>query len=181
MKPWAMVFGRKHLFPLVIGLTDGILTALSLAAGRIVTPGHPIDISLASRIAAAASLSGGFVFFVAEYARLRGELVHAERHLNLASAGQLATSHLGKVVLQEAFRGAFIAAITSFCGAMLPLGFGAMFPSISWMAIAIAIAVLGLLGITVSQVVRGSPIYWPVALMVAGLLMSSAGIFLDVA
>jgi hypothetical protein len=85
----------------VIGPVDGILTALTLAAARILTPDQPIDISLALRIALAASLSGGFVFFVAEYARLRGELVHAARHLNLASTGRLATSHLGQEVLRE--------------------------------------------------------------------------------
>ena len=63
------------------------------------TPGQPIDLSLAVRIALAVSLSGGFLIFVAEYARLRGELIHAERHLNLSRAGRLATTKLGKDVL----------------------------------------------------------------------------------
>jgi predicted membrane protein (TIGR00267 family) len=126
----------------VIGPVDGILTALTLAAGRILTPDQPIDISLALRIALAASLSGGFVFFVAEYARLRGELVHAARHLNLASTGRLATSHLGQEVLRESVLGTVIAAATGFGGALLPLILGAAFSTISWMTIAIAIAVL---------------------------------------
>ena len=120
----------RALFPLVIGPVDGILTALTLAAGRILTPDQPIDISLALRIALAASLSGGFVFFVAEYARLRGELVHAARHLNLASTGRLATSRLGQEVLRESVLGTVIAAATGFGGALLPLILGPVFSTI---------------------------------------------------
>jgi predicted membrane protein (TIGR00267 family) len=170
----------RALFPLVIGPVDGILTALTLAAGRILTPDQPIDISLALRIALAASLSGGFVFFVAEYARLRGELVHAARHLNLASTGRLATSHLGQEVLRESVLGTVIAAATGFGGALLPLILGAAFSTISWMTIAIAIAVLGLLGFAVSRAVHGNAIYWATALMVTGALLSAAGVLLHV-
>jgi VIT1/CCC1 family predicted Fe2+/Mn2+ transporter len=181
MKPWPQLFKRAQLFPLVIGPVDGILTALTLAAGRILTPEQPIDISLALRIALAASLSGGFVFFVAEYSRLRGKLVHAAKYLNLASTGRLATSNLGQDVLREAALGTAIAAATGFGGALLPLILGAMFSGISWMTIAIAIAVLGLLGVAVSRAVDGNPIYWATALMVTGLLLSGAGVLLHVA
>jgi hypothetical protein len=51
MRPWPQLFKRAQLFPLVIGPVDGILTALTLAAGHILTPEQPIDISLALRIA----------------------------------------------------------------------------------------------------------------------------------
>lgn len=108
MKLLAGIYRREHLFSFVIGPIDGILTALTFAAGRIVAAAQPIDLLLAIRIALAASLSGGFVFFVAEYARLRSELVHAGRHLTLPSARQLATSHLGSEIIREAFRGTMI-------------------------------------------------------------------------
>jgi predicted membrane protein (TIGR00267 family) len=175
------IFRREHLFPLVIGPVDGILTALTLAAGRIVSHDQPIDMLLALRIALAASLSGGFVFFVAEYARLRGELIHAERHLNLSSAGRLAASRLGRDVLHESLRSTAITALSGFAGAMLPLALGAIFDGISWMTIVIAVAVLGLLGIIFSRAVRGSPIYWSMALMFTGALLSVAGVLLHVA
>jgi VIT1/CCC1 family predicted Fe2+/Mn2+ transporter len=158
MKLFAGLYSREHIFSFVIGPIDGILTALTFAAGRIVMMAQPIDISLAARIALAASLSGGLVFFVAEYARLRGELVHAGEHLNLAAARELATSRLGNEILREAFHGAITATMGGFAGAMLPLALGALFSAISWMAIAVAVAVLGLLGIFVSRVVRGNPI-----------------------
>jgi VIT1/CCC1 family predicted Fe2+/Mn2+ transporter len=178
---FARLFRREHLFPLVIGPVDGILTALTLAAGRFTAQARPLELSLAVRIALAASLSGGFVFFVAEYARLRGQLVHAEQHLNLAAAGRLARSHLGSDVLRESLRGALVAAATGFGGAMLPLALGVFFPAVSWLAMAMAIAVLGLLGIAVARAVHGSPAYWAIALMAAGVLLSAAGIVLHVA
>jgi len=172
---------REHIFSLVIGPVDGMLTALTLAAGRIVSPDRPIDMLLALRIALAATLSGGFVFFVAEYARLRGELVHAERHLKLASAGHLAASQLGKDVLRDSIHGTIVAAIGGFAGAMLPLAVGAAFATIAWMTIGVAVAALGLLGIIVSRAVQGSPIYWSTALMATGLFLSLAGVLLHVA
>lgn len=172
---------REHLFPFVIGPVDGILTALTLAAGRIISSNDPIDMLLALRIALAASLSGGFVFFVAEYARLRGELVHAERHLNLSSAKRLAASRLGRDILREAVRGTIVAAATGFAGAMLPLALGVFFSSIAWMTIAIAVAVLGLLGVAVSTAVRGNPVYWSASLMITGVLLTVTGILLHVA
>lgn len=177
----APVFRSEHLFPLVTGSIDGILTALTLAAGRIVTPHQAIDLMLAVRIALAACLSGGFVFFVAEYAHLRAELVHAERHLNLSTAGRLAASRLGSDVLRTSLGYTLIATVGGFMGAMLPLALGAIFSAISWMTIVVAVAVLGLLGIAVSRAVKGNPIYWAIDLMAVGALLSIAGMLLHVA
>lgn len=169
---------RKYLFPLVIGPVDGILTTLTLAAGHIVASSQPVDFPLAARVAAAAALSGGFVFFVAEYARLRADLVHAERHLNLSRPGQLAASRLGTEVLREALAGTLVAAAAGFAGAMLPLALGAVFPMIRWTTIAVAIAALGLLGIAVSRATHGNPLYWAASLMITGALLTVAGMLL---
>jgi predicted membrane protein (TIGR00267 family) len=176
----AGIFTRENTFPLVVGPIDGILTALTLAAGRISAAEQPIDISLAVRIGLAASLSGGFVFFVAEYARRRGELVHAERHLNLSSAGQLAASKLGRAVLLESLWGTLIAALTSLAGAMLPLSLGAAAPHLPWITIAVAIAALGAFGTAISRAVQGRPLYWALALMGTGGLLTVAGVLLHV-
>jgi len=173
-------FNRERLFAWVIGPVDGILTALTLAAGHIMKPHQPIEQVLAARIAGAAALSGGFVFFVAEYARLRGELSQAERHLSLATHGQLALSALGRKVLFESLQGTGIAALSGFLGALVPLSLGAAFPDIAWMGIAAAIGVLGLLGATVARVVHGASGAWAVALMAGGVALSVAGVWLDI-
>lgn len=164
----------------MIGPVDGLLTALTLAAGHIVSSNQPVDFPLAARIALASSLSGGFVFFVAEYVRLRADLMHAERHLNLSSPGRLAASRLGRDVLRESLRGTLIAVVGGFGGALLPLALGAIFAAIWWIAIAIAIAVLGLLGIAVSRAIQGNPIYWAISLMITGALLSVAGTLLHI-
>ncbi|WP_213069428.1 hypothetical protein [Methylomicrobium album] len=92
----------KHRLDLVAGWRDGILTALTLASGRLLDADTPIDAGLALRVATAAAVSGGFILFVAHYAELRSELIHAERQLNLRSHGCLAATRLGRMALYNA-------------------------------------------------------------------------------
>ena len=69
---------HKQIFALLLGIIDGILTALTLAAGRIVTE-EVISLDLAFRIALATSITSSFVFFIAEYTQQRQDLVTAEK------------------------------------------------------------------------------------------------------
>jgi len=168
------------LFALVIGLVDGILTALTLAAGRVVGSSAPIDLSLALRISAGASLSGAFIFFTAEYARLRRELAHAERQLMLTPRGRMAATKLGGAVFRETVTGALISSTCSFLGALLPLVIGSSLPERSWLAIVAAIFALGALGAGLARLVYGNPLRWAVVLIVAGSLLSLLGIRLHI-
>jgi hypothetical protein len=59
--------GRLDIFA---GLVDGILNALTLAAGRILNSGDGADLELAMRVAVATGLTTIFVFFIAHYAEL---------------------------------------------------------------------------------------------------------------
>ena len=87
---FAAIFNRTQTFAIIIGLTDGILTALILAFGHLVAGTRP-TVGLSLRIAVGSAICGVFVFFTAEYARLRGELLTAERQLNFSSHGQFVT------------------------------------------------------------------------------------------
>jgi predicted membrane protein (TIGR00267 family) len=171
---------QEHTFALVIGFTDGILTALTLAAGRVVSAPAPIDVSLALRISAAASLSGMFIFFTAEYARLRAELVRAERQLNLTAHGRFAATQLGKAVFRDTLWAAAISNVCSFLGALFPLLSGILLPGPSWLAIIAAIVALGMLGAGIAQTVYGNLMRWAVALMVAGVVLSLVGMGLRI-
>ncbi|HEU4742618.1 MAG TPA: hypothetical protein VFS50_13575 [Meiothermus sp.] len=82
---------RRLQFSVVLGMTDGILTALTLATGRMLNSEEPLSLSLALRISSVSLLTSLFMFFAAEYARLRGELVQAAKQLNLSARGQLTT------------------------------------------------------------------------------------------
>lgn len=112
---------QKQLLPIVLGLSDGVLTALTLATGSLVDGDRHIAMNMALRISASAFATGAFVFFVARYSQLRAQLVVAERQLNLTSHGRLASSKLGRTILREAIVAATLSSVSSFVGAMIPL------------------------------------------------------------
>lgn len=169
-----------HSFAIVVGITDGILNALTLAAGHFVSGSRP-TIALSLRIAFGSALCGIFVFFTAEYARLRGELLDSERQLNLAADGKFATTSLGKQVRHEAITSATISSAANFLGAVLPLMLGAVLPGSALLAIAPSIFALGLLGAILAQSIRGSKTLWIVILMLSGALFSILGVWLHIA
>lgn len=169
-----------HVFALVIGLTDGILTALTLAAAKVVSSTDPITAGLALRIAAASSLSGMFVFFAAEYIHQRGGLVRAEHQLSLQSGGRLAATHLGRAVLRETLWGAALSSVCNFAGALVPLMAGALAPKRSWLAFAVGIGVLGALGVAAGRASHGRPVVWAAALMLAGGVLAAVGLKLRI-
>ncbi|MCW3996141.1 MAG: hypothetical protein NWE98_08350 [Candidatus Bathyarchaeota archaeon] len=171
---------REYIFAIMMGLTDGILTALTLASGRILYSPETANISLAIRVAVASSLSGLFIFFVAQYTRLRGELVRSEKELNLTPKGQLAATRLGRAILMETLRGAFISSIFTLLGAFLPLASGLLFPTFSWLTIVFAVGSLGFLGGAASRFAHGNPVVWSTGLVLMGILLTIAGIQLQI-
>jgi VIT1/CCC1 family predicted Fe2+/Mn2+ transporter len=180
MRAAEWLFRREHSFALTLGFCDGILTALTLAAASVLGSQAPLRMQLALRIAAASALSGTFVFFTAEYSKLRGELVHAERELSLTSRGRLAATRLGRAVLTETMAKAGLSSVCNFAGALLPLALGVIWPRPAWLAIAAAIGALGLLGAAVARSVRGSVPLWVAGLMAAGGVLTIAGLHLRI-
>lgn len=176
MKVFRSFSFNRYLFAVVVGLTDGILTALTFASGRLSSGNGGIRIGLVCRLALAASFSGLFIFFTAEYVRLRGELVEASKQLNLASHGHLATTQLGKAVRHDAVSAAILSAACNFFGTGFPLVIGVIFPTTRWLALAISILALGILGIALGYNVCGSASRWSVSLMLSGLVSALIGI-----
>jgi predicted membrane protein (TIGR00267 family) len=171
-------FGRIGLLPGVLGFTDGILTALTLVAGRLTNAEHPVSLGLALRVAAAALVSGAFVFFVARYAELREELVDAERQLNLNSRGRFASGRLGAAVLREGLASSMVSSFASFCGALVPLLAGALFSHHRWASILAAEVALALLGGGLARAVHGGWVRWSAGLIFGGLILSAIGAYL---
>lgn len=171
---------KVTLLPVVLGLCDGLLTTLVLAAGRLTKAGQPITLSLAFRIAAVTFLSGAFVFFVARYAELRGELRHAERQLTLGSNGHLATGALGRAVRKEAMLAATVSSSAAFLGALIPLLSAALTPNVRWTSVLVTLAALALMGLGVARSVHGKPTSWIAGLVLGGVLMTVLGVLLRV-
>lgn len=165
---------------MTVGLTDGILTALTLASGRLLREHEAIDWNLAWRVATVSAVSGALTYFIAEYARQRRELVRAERHLNLTFRGQLAATRLGRAVFRDALTGMIAAGLCGFLGALLPLAIAAVLPSSGWMALLSSGIALSVLGAGVGRASRGNIIRWSLSLVGVGLFLALLGAVLHV-
>ena len=176
MKPIDFIRHPNNRLYLVAGLIDGILNALTLAAGRLVhTGGEGTTLSLALRVSVAAGATTVFVFFVAHYAQLRLELVRHERELNLTEHGRLAATSLGRRVFLESLYKAILASVFSLVGALFPLILCTFLPSPAWLGLAITIAALAGLGALLAKTFYGSPTTWSIGLFLGGILLAFVG------
>lgn len=175
------LFQRDRLLPLAAGLCDGILTALTLAAGRMLDADRPMTMSVALRVSTGALASSAFIFFVGYYASLRGELIHAERELSLLTRGHFAETKLGAAILREALTATLVASVCSFLGALAPLIISALWPRRAWLGIVAAIGILGLLGLSLAKTLYGNSARWALALILSGLALAYLGFHLRIA
>jgi hypothetical protein len=166
---------------IVAGVVDGVLTALTLTAAKMLSGGSGIDLALAIRVSVAAGLTTIFVFFLAHYAQLRGDLIRAERQLNVLRHGRLARSNLGRQVLLESLAGASLAALCSVVGAFTPMILAIAAPGPSWVGYIATIAILAGLGLALAKSFGGSLIAWAIALVLIGLCLTAVGTVLRIA
>lgn len=169
-----------QVFALVIGLTDGILTALTLASGHLISGTRP-TLGLSFRIALGSAICGVFVFYAAEYARLRGELIRSEKELNLSARGHFVATQLGKQVRWEATVAATCSSAANFAGAMFPLALGSFMPGPPLLAGLPSLLALGALGAALAHIVHGRPAVWMTILVAGGIALSLIGVWLHIA
>lgn len=171
---------RVPTLPLVLGFTDGLLNALTLAAGAIVGSGAPIGYGLALRVGVAALVTAAFTMAVADYADRRAELVRASHELNLTVRGRLIATRLGRRAVAESVRSMAIAALASFLGALLPLLAGALLPRLSWLVIVFTIGALAALGTMIAGLTAGSRARWGILMALGGGAVTLIGIQLHI-
>lgn len=175
------LLGPEWLLPIVLGVADGILNALTLASASLIGADGGIGFGLALRVSAAAFATAAFVFFVAQYAEYRGELVTAARHLSLHSSRRLVRTQLGRTIARDALLGTAATGCSSFPGALLPLLAAVAVPSHPWIAVPIAIALLAALGVAVAVAIDGQPLRWALVLAAGGVVMTGVGYELKIA
>jgi hypothetical protein len=175
------LLGDGRMMPVVLGLADGLMNALTLAGGSIIDSGSGIDLGLALRIAAFAVATAAFVIFVARYAEFRSGLVRGARQLNIPDHGRLAGTALGRAVAIDAGADALLASLASGLGALVPLAIAAAFPELSWLAVVVAIGLLATLGAALGRVVLGSPLVWAAGLALGGAILTAVGVALHIA
>ena len=176
MKHWR----RRLMLPVALGLSDGILNALMLAANRLQGDTDPMTLSLSVRIAVATAVASIFMLFVAEYAQLRQELEHADMQLNVLAPGRMATSRQGRAVVREALMVASVSGLCAFIGSGAPLMGAAVFGASGLWALAMAVAGLGLLGAMIARAVHGSWLIWTLVMMLGGAAVSVLGVYLQI-
>ena len=180
MKLLSRSFFRTQAFAVVIGLTDGILSALTLAAAHLAR-GEPPSPGFSLRVAMGSAVCGIFVFYTAEYTRLRGRLIHAEKQLNLPRHGIFATTQLGKQVRAEAVFAAILSSSANFLGAFFPLMMGSVVHGSLLLAISPSLIALALLGAALARTVHGSYLLWVASLILGGIVLSFLGVWLHIA
>jgi len=172
---------KEQLFALLLGLIDGILTVLVLVTGHVLRHSErQITLSLSLKVAFATAASGACIYFFSEYSRQRHRLIHAEKQLNLATHGKLATTHLGRQILKETLWGVVVSSVFNFLGAAFPLAYAICFPGIQWIALLIALSLLVCLGLAIAKLVYSRPVKWILFLLLAGILVSYVGYKLNV-
>lgn len=167
-----------ELFPVIIGLTDGMSTALLLAGSQVL--GHrPLDANLALRVALVSGFGGALPLLAAEYARLRQDLSHAARELNLPAPQRLLRSRLGPASVWSALRTTAVATASGFTGALVCLLIGAW--TVAWAALVAANLAFLVMGGWLGQRFGGRPLLWGVAIALAADLLTVAGLVLHIA
>lgn len=180
MTLWRRLAVSAALMPVVMGIVDGILTALTLAGHVLLVPERSLTLAFSLRVAAGALFSGAFVYLVSKYAELRQQLAHAERELSLARRGQLAVTALGRGIAREAALSAAVASTAAFAGALAPLCVAVALPRYRWAPIATALIALALLGAALAKMLYGSVLRWAVPLVAGGALLTYVGVKLAI-
>jgi hypothetical protein len=168
----AWISARERLFFVVTGLAEGMLTALLLATTRMLEPAQAGMATLAVKIGMVAACPEMVVFFAAEYARQRHDLLRIERQLNFTQHGVLAGGKLGRHAARDAVRAAALSAGCSFLGACLPLLAASALPHIR--------GCLSGFGLALGYATRSCRMCWTVGLAGCGIVLAVLGAWLHV-
>lgn len=173
---------QRHmsLLPIVLGFSDGILTVLTFAANRLMDVNTQISMDLTMRISLGVLIPNIFIYFIASYAELRSQLIHAEKQLNLTVRGKFATTKLGKQVIIDAVWACTLGSIAAFLGAFIPLSIANIFPQYRLIPIIIALFMLVLLGFGLARAVYGNLLRWSLVLFFSGLALCYIGLKLHI-
>ena len=167
------------VFPITMGLTDGVITVLMLASADFLGP-SVMTVDLALRIAFGSAFVGTLSFFIAEYSRLRFQLIRASRQLTMHSPESLIRSDLGAKIFMESLAGTLLSGTFGFVGALIPLSVDVIDPAFGLVAILSAYFVLAAMGLAIGNISSGNKYKWMAALILLGLIVTTVGNFVSI-
>jgi predicted membrane protein (TIGR00267 family) len=169
---------RETIFPITIGLVDGIITTLMITSGRIVS-GVDLSFNHTLRIASGSAIVGAGSYFVAQYSKMRNEVSRVSKHLN-PDKNKPRRSSMERIILLETAVGTLAAALFGFLGSMIPLLSSIIYTSNVYFPFFISLLSLAVLGIFVGKYANGSSLNWALALLFMGVLVTIVGIYLNI-
>ena len=164
---------------MAIGLIDGLITALIIASNAILSK-NVIPFPTALRIAGGSSIVGATSYLVAEYGRMRTDMVRIARHLNPETLRSSKNRSVRIRILMESISGGGIALSFGFIGALIPLGSYSIFNMDPVISMTITFIALSITGIYMGHEAEGSALMWIIALNSVGILMLLLGNFLRI-
>ncbi len=169
----------KKLFPVVLGLTDGIITSLVFTAGLISSSGT-IQLMTILKVSVGSSLIGAFSYFIAKYTELRDELIRSGKRLNPSRPMHLLKSSQGLAIVLQSTGEALLALGSGFTGAFMTTFPSDLFPGSGIVSMIFAVTILAIMGGLISRYLHGGPIRWALTFAVMGIITTVLGIFLDI-
>lgn len=164
---------------MAIGLIDGLITALIIASNAILSD-LSMPFSAAIRISGASSMVGATSYLVAEYGKMRTDMVRIARHLNPVTLKSSKNRSVQLRILLDSILGGSVALSFGFMGSMIPLGFYSLFGSNPLISIVVTFIALSVTGIYMGYEAEGSALMWIIALDTVGILMLILGNYLRI-
>ena len=87
-----------YVFPLTLGFTDGIITALMIASNLLLSGVH-LSYILALRISVGSASVGAFSYFIASFASNRAKLVRISKQINPSAPWKMVKGSLSNRAL----------------------------------------------------------------------------------
>lgn len=168
-----------YTFPVILGLTDGIITALMIATNEILNS-NATHLGLFVRIALGSAAVGAVSFFMADYSSMKQDLVRLSKIVNPNTPFDLLETQLGRRIIEESIAKTLLSALSGFTGALIPLLPSLLFTTNSLISLAIADLSLALLGVVVAKVQSGNYFFWPPLLATVGIVMIYIGEFVNI-
>jgi len=169
----------KYIFPLIFGLTDGIVTSLMIATTIIINPGDgPTFLFL--RIAFGSASVGAISFFTADYATVKHNYLRISRQMNPGHTRRVLGSKLWKDMITDSILRTMTSTGSGFAGALIPLGLSIVFGHYYYLTFLSSVLILSILGIFLARVQEGNYIFWGTVMAAIGIVMIIIGRFVHI-
>ncbi len=168
-----------HAFAISIGLVDGLITSLVIAAHAIVS--HlSLSPTVAFRIAFGSSFVGSVSFFIAEFSKLSKDEFRVAKILKPGRKSPTIMKNLTEKLIIEALYGGTASFAMGFVGASVPLFTYSLLNNSEIFTLGCSYLALALFGVYTSKITGGSYIKWMAGLIFLGVLMTIVGSILRI-